>query len=58
MQFMSVPATLRNAYRFQVISIFFLTKISIVWCKTVARDLHALNVEKNVLQMCFCLEIM
>ena len=43
-----VAATLRNAYSFQVISILFLTKISLVWCKTVARDLHAVNREKKV----------
>ena len=41
-----VAATLHNAYSFQVISILFLTKISLVWCKTVARDLHAVNREK------------
>ena len=43
-----VAATLRNAYSFQVISILFLTKISLVWCKTVAQDLHAVNREKKV----------
>ena len=43
-----VAATLRNAYSFQVISIFSLTKISLVWCKTVALDLHAVNREKKV----------
>ena len=43
-----IAATLRNAYSFQVISILFLTKISLVWCKTVARDLHAVNREKKV----------
>ena len=43
-----VAATPRNAYSFQVISILFLTKISLVWCKTVARDLHAVNREKKV----------
>ena len=49
MQFMShVAATLRNAYSFQVISIPFLTKISLVWCQRVARDLHAVNREKKV----------
>ena len=42
-----VAATLRNAYSFQIISILFLTKISFVWCKTVARDLHAVNREKK-----------
>ena len=42
-----VAATLRNAYSFQVISILFLTKISLVRCKTVARDLHAVNHEKK-----------
>ena len=41
-------ATLRNAYSFQVISILFLTKISLVWCLRVARDLHAVNREKKV----------
>ena len=40
-------ATLRNAYSFQVISILFLTKISLVWCQRVARDLHAVNREKK-----------
>ena len=44
----NVAATLRNAYSFQVISILFLAKISLVWCKTVARDLHAVNLEKKV----------
>ena len=48
MQFMSVAATLRNAYSFQVISILFLTKISLVWCKTVARNLHAVNREEKL----------
>ena len=50
MHFMSVhvAATYRNAYSFQVISILFLTKLSLVWCKTVARDLHAVNREKNL----------
>ena len=43
-----VAVTLRNAYSFQVISILFLTKISLVWCKTVARDLHPVNREKKV----------
>ena len=43
-----VAATLRNAYSFQVISILFLTKMSLVWCKTVARDLHVVNREKKV----------
>ena len=43
-----VAVTLRNAYSFQVISIHFLTKISLVWCKTVARDLHPVNREKKV----------
>ena len=43
----NVAVTLRNAYSFQVISILFLTKISLVWCKTVARDLHAVNREKK-----------
>ena len=43
-----VAATLRNAYSFQAIPIPFLTKISLVWCKTVARDLHAGNREKKV----------
>ena len=43
-----VAATLHNAYSFQVISILCLTKISLVWCKTVARDLHAVNREKQV----------
>ena len=43
-----VAATLRNAYSFRVISILFLTKISIVQCKTVARDLHAVNREKKI----------
>ena len=38
-----VAATLRNAYSFQIISILFLTKISLLWCKTVARDLHAVK---------------
>ena len=42
-----VAATLRNAYSFQEISILFLTKISLVWSKTVARDLHAVNSEKK-----------
>ena len=42
-----VAASLRNAYSFQVISILFLAKISLVWCKTVARDLHAVNREKK-----------
>ena len=42
-----VAATLRNAYSFQVISILFLPKISLVWYKTVARDLHAVNREKK-----------
>ena len=42
-----VAATLHNAYSFRVISILFLTKISLVWCKTVARDLHAVNREKK-----------
>ena len=42
-----VAATLRNAYSFQVISILFLTKISLVWCKTVARDLHVVTREKK-----------
>ena len=42
-----VTVTLRNAYSFQVISILFLTKISLVWCKTVARDFHAVNREKK-----------
>ena len=41
-------ATLRNAYSFQVISILFLTK---VWCKTVARDLHAVNREKSIINV-------
>ena len=40
-------ATLRNAYSFQVISILFLTKISLVWCQRVALDLHAVNREKK-----------
>ena len=40
-------ATLRNAYSFQVIFILFLTKISLVWCQRVARDLHAVNREKK-----------
>ena len=43
-----VAATLRNAYSFQVISILFLTKISLVWRQRVARDLHAVNREKKV----------
>ena len=43
-----VAATLCNAYSFQGISILFLTKISLVWCKTVARDIHAVNREKKV----------
>ena len=43
-----VAATLRNAYSFQVICILFLTKISIVWCQKVARDLHEVNREKKV----------
>ena len=43
-----VAATLHNAYSFQVVSILFQTKISLVWCKTVARDLHAVNREKKV----------
>ena len=43
-----VAATLRSAYSFQVISILFLTEISLVWCKTVARDLHVVNHEKKV----------
>ena len=43
-----VAATLRNAYSFQVISILFLTTISLVWCQRVARDLHAVNREKKV----------
>ena len=52
MQFMSVPrCSLHNAYSFQVISIFFLTKISLVWCKTVARDLHAVNREKSIMNV-------
>ena len=42
-----VAATLHNAYSFQVISILFLTKISLVRCKTVARDLHVVNREKK-----------
>ena len=42
-----VAATLRNAYSFQVISILFLAKISLVWYKTFARDLHAVNREKK-----------
>ena len=46
-----VAATLRNAYSFQVISIIFLTKISLVWCKTVARDLHAVNREKSIINV-------
>ena len=41
-------ATLRNAYSFPVISILFLTKISLVWCQRVAPDLHAVNREKKV----------
>ena len=53
-----VAATLHNAYSFQVVSILFLTKISLVWCRTVARDLQAVNGEKKVNYMCFCLEIM
>ena len=50
MQFMSAhaAASLRNAYSFQVISILFLTKISLVWCQRVVRDLHAVNREKKV----------
>ena len=44
-----VAATFRNAYSFQVISILFLTKISLIWFQTVARDLHAVNREKKVL---------
>ena len=43
-----VAATPRNAYSFQVISILFLTKISLVWCITVVRDLHAVNRGNNV----------
>ena len=43
-----VAVTLRNAYSFQVIAILFLTKISLVWCKTVAQDLHPVNREKKV----------
>ena len=43
-----VAATYRDSHSFQVISILFLTKISFVWYKTVARDLHAVNREKNV----------
>ena len=42
-----VAATLRNAYSFQVISILFLTKISLVWCQRVAPDHHAVNREKK-----------
>ena len=42
-----VAATLRNAFSYQVISILFLIKISLVWCKTVARGLHAVNREKK-----------
>ena len=41
-------ATLHNAYSFQVISILFLTKITLVWCQRVARDLQAVNREKKV----------
>ena len=43
-----VAATLRNASSFHIISILFLIKISLFWCKTVARDLHAVNREKKV----------
>ena len=46
-----VAATLHNAYSFQVISILFLTKISLVWCKTVARDLYAVNREKSIINV-------
>ena len=46
-----VAATLRNAYSFQVISILFLTKISLVWCETVARDLQAVNREKSIINV-------
>ena len=42
-----VAATLRSAYSFQVISILFLTKISLVWCKKVVRDLHTVNRDKK-----------
>ena len=46
-----VAATLRNAYSFQVISILFLTKISLVWCQTVARDLYAVIREKSIINV-------
>ena len=46
-----VAATLRNAYSFQVISILFLTKILLVWCETVARDLQAVNREKSIINV-------
>ena len=46
-----VAATLHNAYSFQVISILFLTKIYLVWCKTVARDLHVVNRKKRIINV-------
>ena len=48
-----VAATLRNAYSFQVIFILSLAKISLVWCRTVARDIHAVNREKKVYKCVF-----
>ena len=46
-----VAVTLRNAYSFQAIPILFPTKLSLVWCKTVARDLHAVNRKKTIINL-------